>query len=388
MRTTAVCIALVLLIALAILGMAYANPIPTPTLIIEHEKISICLKKHGDSLLVNVKGEYPFRNAGYRNVTMYFPIPREALSGNVSILVNKEPVSYTVVEEMVIDGKPKKYETVLGPLPLLKWVIEDISKDFTVEVWYSYSVDMEDEWYTTIYALGTGRFYYSKQCTADITISFLGLKDHYAFITLAPPREELGKTTFRLRIEKNAYTVELTEVGAMFKGLNRDLIIKVVRAGPQITTTPLPGSPGEGWIEGYPMSVDVEVEPLNGKVNLTVTMVFKHAGYKVEWGSALIDLENRRINIHTRVWEWTGPSAQVVTRKSHNYTLTLRPESYTVVIYINDNPAYKEVITVGSQEESSMGRPTHPMLTSMALVCVAFVAALGITIMLLRQRTS
>ncbi|PCN50090.1 hypothetical protein B6U99_06265, partial [Candidatus Geothermarchaeota archaeon ex4572_27] len=79
---------LVLLIAApSLLATADANPIPVPTLVIEREKICISLARHGDLLLVDVKGEYPFRNFGYRNLTMYFPVPREALEGNVSVLV-------------------------------------------------------------------------------------------------------------------------------------------------------------------------------------------------------------------------------------------------------------------------------------------------------------
>jgi len=92
----------------------------------------------------------------------------------------------------------------------------------------------------------------------------------------------------------------------------------------------------ERWVPYTPSSENVEVN-IRQKASLTiveVTITFPHAGFRVDWGD--VERKGATFTVDVKVEEWTGFSAQVVTRKTHAYRLgELEPGVYTFVFKAN-----------------------------------------------------
>jgi len=248
-----------------------SNPIPVPTVILKHEYIYMTFRQGpgADGVTVTVVGIYPFRNVGFKELDMYFPVPPEVISnGEAWVSVNGHPVKYEVVKEgeVYVPGggvKTFKYDSVLGVLPMLKWHIKfnGSPKDFTVNVTYRYvlrPVEVEVPCncspsgkvgvmvHRTIYAMATGRFYYiySKRVVADVTLKFIGPKFDYApiNISLVPAPSEMNEGYSKVILPPgNANkTIKLVIGSDLFKGMRRDILIEFTIPRSMPTTTQPP----------------------------------------------------------------------------------------------------------------------------------------------------
>ncbi|MCD6096534.1 MAG: hypothetical protein J7J99_08260 [Thermoprotei archaeon] len=111
-------------------------------------------------------------------------------------------------------------------------------------------------------------------------------------------------------------------------------------------------SESDKWIPGEPMQVtmDTDYDAEDKVLNITVTLVFRHGGFKVDWGSAV--LEDNFVYISTQVFEYTGPAIQAITIKLHTYKITnVEPGTYTIELYINGKPYSHIVVPIGATEE-------------------------------------
>jgi len=329
------------LIGCSFVVTADSNPIPLPTIILEHEYITIEISKVHNKLDVTVFGHYPFKNYGYKDIMMYFPIPPEALDGNISVFIDGKPIEWDIVWSIVVDGKNKSYTTVLGDYPLLKWHIKNVPDKFTVSARYEYIISSEKGVYKILYAMATGRFfdYYAKQCTAEVKIIFRNLNSYEAKITLTPPPNQYpGKTSFKYIIKGDHDEIEIVEQSDPFRGLDRDLLIEIY------------GREAEKWIPAKPMDINIKLDKEDNTTLTTVIMTFNHAGYKVDWEACII--KDKVINIYTDVYMWTGPSAQVITEKKNTYKLVLTPGEYTLNVYVNGQLMKKFIINIGNGENN------------------------------------
>ncbi len=169
-----------------------SNPIPAPTIILHYEYVFFNITRINNSVTnVSFYGRFVMENVGYKNLVLYFPVPNETLdNGHVTVRTNGEKVNYSVTWEFVVWGKKYNYTTILGRLPLIKWVIRDAYKlkKFIVEVLYNYQISFTNDT-KTIYALGTGRYYYtySKQVTADTFFHISGFNNTLFRLSYADP---------------------------------------------------------------------------------------------------------------------------------------------------------------------------------------------------------
>ena len=261
--------------------VTYSNPIPSPTIMLKHEYIEVTFSQGpgADGIRVKVTGVYPFRNVGFKELDMYFPIPREVINGGKAwVKVNGRQIKYEVVGEGKVlvpgDGlKPFIYDSVIGTLPMLKWHMKfnGSLRDFTVNVTYTYvlrPIEVEVPCncspsgkvgvlvYRTIYAMATGRFYYiySKRVVADVTLKFVGPKFNYARInvSLVPPPDEVSEGYTKVLLSPHDGEVTKFVIASdLFKGMRRDLLFEI-------------------W--GYPLSMPTITSPQTTKtVTMTVT---------------------------------------------------------------------------------------------------------------------
>jgi len=174
--------------------------------------------------------------------------------------------------------------------------------------------------------MATGQFlkFYSKKCTAEVNISFINLAGSKVIVYLVPPpntnleKKILTKYLIKRFVDSIKTLVIESE---WFKGFTKDLLI--------IINTSL-----NEYIKGKPMNITSQVKVVDGKLYLGLTMVFRHAGYLIDWGKYVI--KNNTINVYTSVYEWTGPSAQVITSKKHTYVISsVTSRYYLVNVYVN-----------------------------------------------------
>jgi len=168
------------------------------------------------------------------------------------------------------------------------------------------------------------------------------------------PRE--GSTSFEYLIKGDVEEFKLVEVSPPFKGLSRDLVIKLM--------VPMESQVYE-WVKSKPMSIDIKnLTLVNDTLKLRIEAMFRHAGFKVIWGDYEVRSEGSVtfINIPLEVYEGTGPSAQVITTKVRDYTIGPLPVGkYVVQVLVNDEVAKQVKIQVeGCGSES----PAHTETTS------------------------
>ncbi|RLI02093.1 hypothetical protein DRO30_03155 [Candidatus Bathyarchaeota archaeon] len=83
-----------------------------------------------------------------------------------------------------------------------------------------------------------------------------------------------------------------------------------------------------------PDTVNIKVLKYNRLVKVEVSIVFPHGGFRVDWGS--LKKQGSTFYSNSKVEMWTGPSIQVVTKKSYTYNLgELSPGKYWFVFLVN-----------------------------------------------------
>lgn len=90
------------------------------------------------------------------------------------------------------------------------------------------------------------------------------------------------------------------------------------------------------WIPAKPMNLIFNVTTRNNILEVIVTLVFNHGGYKVE--NVTQRVSGNELRGYMDVAMWTGPAIQVITFKNVTYTFTdLKPGEYLFNLYINND---------------------------------------------------
>jgi len=355
------------------------NPIPIPSITLAEEHIDIELVNTWGGVLVRVVGIYPFGNQGYEEVTMYFPVPPNVDRKGIKVYVNDSPVSWEIVEQALVQppgGKPQNitYDTILGRYLFLKWTIKNPGHSFVVQVEYNYPAVPQGGALKALYAMATGRFFYSKTCTAYVNITFRGFQNYSATVELvgADPQQS-GQTSFKSTLRSNFETFQLIERSKIFRGLDRDVLIVLKQAE----------APVEKWVTADPAKIKLAaaLKSFNkSHAELEVNLTYPHAGFKEKvktWKDA------GTIYLDINVYEWTGPAAQVVTTRT--LLITTESEGANKAV-ITVNGVEKAVIEIkeSQQEQNEHASQEHAPTSYLILAFIA--AALILALILIKIR--
>lgn len=337
----------IILVLVLSTGIASSNPIPVPGLILISEHVEITIARINDTVAnVYVEGVYVFYNSGLSRATIYFPIPREVDPAHVWIRVSGGKVKWSIVDKGLVDDTVVKYYSVLGELPMLEILVDGIGgqRSFNILVTYRYNVTAREGVFKTIYALGVEKTVgYPVRPVVYIKMVFMGLEGYRLDLVFTGHSRGANNTTlFRVYLDDYVEEIELRRENTM---LLEDLVI--------ILGKTRGGVDGEEWVEGSPVKALIEVsynKTSNGlyDLNITVNMVFNHLGYRVEWTG--IERAGNVFKIHARVLEWTGSSAQVITRKARTFNVRgVSPGVYSIELYVNNRLFNKTSIEIPSQ---------------------------------------
>lgn len=121
----------------------------------------------------------------------------------------------------------------------------------------------------------------------------------------------------------------------------------------------------EKWVPYMPVAGSVEVNirqvmpslrEVLPRVIAEVAIVFPHAGFRVDWGG--VERDGTVFTVDARVEEWTGPSAQVIVRKTHMYALgELEPGTYVFILKANG-----ETLVIKQFEVEAQTSPLKPRI--------------------------
>ena len=367
----------------ALLAVASANPIPVPSLGLSEELITITMVRTSEGAVVEVSGVYPFTNVGYDRVTMYFPVPPNVDKDSIEVLVNGRRVAWDIVDTAIVQlpgGQSREitYDTALGRYVFIKWVVDNLGDSFTVTVRYSHPAKSAAGSFKALYAMATGRFYYSKTCTAHVKLAFKGFAGQKLSVSLVGS-EGRGTTTFTITLRSDFETVSLEEESSMFRGLDRDLLVTV---GPSPGTGE-PGGPGGSWVPADPSRVTAKVKAtVEGReARINVTLVYPHGGFREEWAEPVVSQGN--VYIDVKVYEWTGPAIQVITMRKQTFTVTLDPGQYNVVVRVNGVEVARVPITVEGGVSSQYGAATSLMGTPWLIVFIMLLVLVAAVLFML-----
>lgn len=299
---------LVFLLIVMIHPLIFANPIPAPTIILDHEDIAFNFTYLSNGVVnVSVYGKYTMRNAGYDVITMYFPVPNETDRKSVRVLVNGEEMSYGFTWDMIVQGHKHKYYTVMGPLPLITWHVMSREEKYIVEVYYNYKFNIRDGVGETIYALGTGKYYYtySKQCIARINISLKGFNNTLLNIKLNAPNQT--ETLVYAKLINKPIRTSIVLVSNMFSSFKRDLLFIFNQINP------------DNYSEGYARKIYLRIDPLLETEHLKIhgSVTFNSGGYALS-RLEIISRENE-IDVVMNIIQIKSPATMII--KEINYEL-------------------------------------------------------------------
>lgn len=210
---------------------AQANPIPIPVIMMPEEYINatISLGDHGVAY-AEVDGLYPFKNIGYENVTMYYPVPPN--SSEITVMMND-----TVLEWRYSDGN---YSTVVGEFPMIEWLINPAPDSFEIRTHYSHFI-MKDGSYSFLYAMGTGRYLesYAKQTTAYVSINVSkdfapterNMDLHALRYDKGASRWLWNPVNYTITQSDDSWLISLTKTSELFRPLVEDLLVRISPCG-------------------------------------------------------------------------------------------------------------------------------------------------------------
>ncbi|ADI32361.1 hypothetical protein Shell_1265 [Staphylothermus hellenicus DSM 12710] len=294
---------LILLVFLALLvnSFVFANPIPAPTIILDREDITFNFTYLGNGVVsVSVYGKYTMRNAGYAVITMYFPVPNETDRESVRVLVNGKEMSYGFTWDMIIWGHKYRYYTVKGPLPLITWSVMGGEEKYVVEVYYNYKFNIRNGFGETIYALGTGKYYYtySKQCIATININLKGFNNTLLNIILDAPNQT--ETLVYAKLINKPIRTSIVLASNRFSSFKRDLWFMFKQINPN------------NYMEGYVGKIHLRIDPLLGMKYLKIhgSAAFNSGGYMFS-RLELVTSENE-VDLVMNIIQIKGPAAMII----------------------------------------------------------------------------
>jgi len=283
-------------------------------------------------------------NVGYKNLVLYFPVPNETLdNGHVTVRTNGEKVNYSITWEFIVWGKKYNYTTLLGRLPLIKWVIKDAYKlkKFIVEVLYDYNISFTNDT-KTIYALGTGRYYYtySKQVITDIFFHINGFNNTLFRLFYADPFKK-EETLIQATITNDTYNEHIRLFSPMFSSFKEDLLIELKQFDE----------------EKYSLSNYFE-----SRINIYIndkkdTLCIDGKAYLSNLGTIISTLDsyvfdNNNVILNITVLQSKSPSIQTIKRisfKNYVYLKNKMTHPYTIVFIINGKKVDNITIQPGSE---------------------------------------
>jgi hypothetical protein len=177
-----------------------------------------------------VGGLYPFKNMGYENVTMYYPVLPN--SSEITVIMNDTSLEWRYSD--------RSYSTVVGEFLMIEWLIDPVPDSFEIRTHYSHPLP-KDGCYSFLYAMGTGRYLesYAKETTAYVSINMS--KDLVTTERSMNPytlryEEETGKwlwKTVNCTITQNdsAWLISLTKASEPFQPLVEDLLVRINPSG-------------------------------------------------------------------------------------------------------------------------------------------------------------
>ena len=317
-----------------------ANPIPAPTIILYYEYMVFNITRiNNDVANVSFYGKFVMENVGYKDLVLYFPVPNETLdNGHVTVIVNGKKVDYSFTWEFVVWGKKHYYITILGKLPLVKWIIKaEKMKKFSVEVLYDYKINVTNDT-KTIYALGTGRYYYtySKQVIADIYFHIKGFNDTLFRLSYADPFKKEEILIQATIINNTAYDKHVRLFSPMFSSFKEDLLIEFK---PFNEEDYLLSNYFESIINIY-INEGRDTLCIDGEANLS------------NWGTIIATLDSYVLNSNTiivniSVLKTKAPSIQVIKKinyKNYVYLRNKMIQPYTIIFIVNGEKIDKVTI--------------------------------------------
>lgn len=337
----------IILVLVLSTSTASSNPIPVPGLVLTNEYVEITIARINDTAIdVCVEGVYMFYNSGLSRAAIYFPIPREVDPAHVWIRVSGGEVEWSIVDRGLVDDTVFRYYSALGELPMLEILVDGIGgqRSFNILVMYRYNVTAREGVFKTIYALGVEKTIgYPVRPVVYIKMVFIGLEGYRLDLVLTGYSRGANNTTlYRVHLDDYDEEIELRRENTR---LLEDLVIVLKKTHG--------GAGGEEWVEGSPVKALIEVScHRTGNrlydLNITVNMVFNHLGYRIEWTG--IERAGNVFKIHAKVLEWTGSSAQAITKEARTFNVRgVDPGVYSIELYVNGRLFNKTSIEIPSQ---------------------------------------
>ncbi|MEM3404357.1 MAG: hypothetical protein QXJ17_07475 [Nitrososphaeria archaeon] len=330
-------------------------------------------KVDNQTMQVNVTGIYPFANVGYKTVDMFFPIPKEvAESKNIRVWLNDEQLPWFLTEKGYVLNNGERveftYETLEGTFPLIMWTIPDAPEKFTIRVEYSYKVSSKEGELRTLYAMATGRFtgVYAKRCTAYVTVSLVNFQNHEFSIRLCPPPSTTaGASSFQFNVNTYEETFHVIEESSMFNGLNRDIQI----------STRIPVERTYEWRPYTPSNLNLKIDMQeNYLVNITANILLPHGGFKLDWGGAEIVPNASKIEMDTKILEWTGPAPAIMINATNTYLVgPLKAGDYVLDFKANNLTVKTISFTVTEKNGASKNDLIEPVFYLLMVLPIAIV---------------
>jgi hypothetical protein len=303
--------------------MAYANPIPVPSVPLTNEDISISVKLVDGVPFAKVFGEYSFgRPVGYEgSVTLKFPVPKG--SRNIEVMVDGRPVGWKFNGTYMT--KPIEIE-----MDVIQWnvdVVNEMLPNVTVEYEHPL-IDLGNGTYLLVYSLGSSKLnaQYAKGCQFEIRIS-LPEKGFEVF------RGEVDQETGAKKYE----WVYVNEDEATYRGtltlmnMFDDFFLKM----------------STSWVKSMPLSAKMDVKVEGDRAMITVSLILPHPAFKVF--NVSYDKEGYSINGYLKLLGYTGPVAQVITMRNVTYTVKgLEAGDYMFNLVINEKPYASTTFSIPS----------------------------------------
>ena len=137
------------------------------------------------------------------------------------------------------------------------------------------------------------------------------------------------------------------------------------------------------WIPSKPMNLVFNVTAKDNILEVMVTLVFNHGGYKV--GNITQRVSGNELRGYVDVAMWTGPAIQVITFKNVTYTFTdLKAGEYIFNLYINSDLSGQVKIKI--QENIVTVVNQQILLTPLLLALIAILLIIVITIVIITVR--
>lgn len=139
------------------------------------------------------------------------------------------------------------------------------------------------------------------------------------------------------------------------------------------------------WVPAKPMNLMFNVTAKDSILEVTVTLVFNHGGYRVE--NKTQEVSGGELRGYIDVAMWTGPSIQVVTYRNVTYTFTnLGPGEYVFKLYINNDLSGQIIVKIRGDMVTVTAQQIPLTPTLAVLVAILLILVLVVTVKTLKAK--